>query len=74
MLDLKMPEMDGLEVCKRIKGDPALGRTAVVILTSADDPHERAAGVAAGADAYLTKPFSPLELLTVVERMMARAA
>ena len=71
LLDVKMPGMDGLEVCRRIKGDPNLASVAVVMLTTASQADERAAGAGAGADAYLTKPFSPLELLTVIERMMA---
>lgn len=71
LLDVNMPGMNGLEVCQRIKGDPTLASVRVVMLSTASQADERAAGAGAGADAYLTKPFSPLELLTVIERMMA---
>lgn len=71
LLDVNMPGMNGLEVCRRIKGDPTLASVRVVMLSTASRADERAAGSGAGADAYLTKPFSPLELLTVIERTMA---
>lgn len=71
LLDVNMPGMNGLEVCRRIKGDPTLASVRVVMLSTASQTDERAAGAGAGADTYLTKPFSPLELLTVIERMMA---
>jgi CheY-like chemotaxis protein len=71
LLDVQMPIMDGLEVCRRIKGDPELKSTAVVMLTSAAQPSEREAGFAAGANEYLTKPFSPLQLLRVIEQFVS---
>jgi CheY-like chemotaxis protein len=66
-----MPGMTGLEVCRQVKADPALASIAVVMLTSADRPQDREEGMAAGATAYLTKPFSPLELLRIIERVMS---
>ena len=71
LLDVQMPVMDGLEVCRRIKTDPELQTTAVVMLTSAAQPSEREAGFAAGANEYLTKPFSPLQLLRVIEQFIS---
>ncbi|HZT05683.1 MAG TPA: response regulator [Chloroflexota bacterium] len=71
LLDVQMPVMDGLEVCRRIKSDEDLRSTAVVMLTSAAQPSEREAGFAAGADEYLTKPFSPLQLLRVIEQLVS---
>jgi len=56
---------DGFEVARRIKSSPYRD-TFVVLLTALDDPESRAKGRASGADAYLTKPFSPLELLDLV--------
>jgi response regulator RpfG family c-di-GMP phosphodiesterase len=68
VLDVKMPGMGGLEYCRRLKADPSTRDVRVVLLTgSGTTTHED--GTAAGADAYLVKPFSPLELLAVVERL-----
>jgi CheY-like chemotaxis protein len=71
LLDVQMPVMNGLEVCRLIKDDEDLKSTAVVILTSATQPSEREAGLAAGADEYLTKPFSPLQLLRIIEQLVS---
>lgn len=70
LLDVNMPGMTGIEVCRQIKEDAGLASIAVVMLTSADRPQDREAGLAAGATAYLTKPFSPLELLRVIDQVM----
>jgi CheY-like chemotaxis protein len=70
LLDVRMPGMSGLEVCRKIKADPSLAGTRVVMLTGAATPEDVAAGQAAGADLYLTKPFRPLELLQIVERAL----
>jgi len=67
-LDVQMPGRAGLELTYAIRGDPELSRTFVVLLTSKAQQADIQAGLAAGADRYLTKPFSPLELLTVVEQ------
>jgi two-component system, OmpR family, phosphate regulon response regulator PhoB len=67
LLDVNMPELDGLEVCRRIKSDPELQDVKVVILTGSQQPSDEEAGMAAGADTYLTKPFRPLELLKVID-------
>jgi CheY-like chemotaxis protein len=61
--DVMMPGIDGLEVCRRIKGDPATADLPVILLTARDRAEDRAAGEAAGGDDYLTKPFSPLDLI-----------
>jgi putative nucleotidyltransferase with HDIG domain len=68
VLDVRMPGMDGLELCRRIKDDPRTQDVAVVLLTGSNGGTE-AAGQAAGCDAFIRKPFSPLELLSVVERL-----
>jgi len=71
LLDVMMPGgMDGLEVCRRARANPALRRTKIVMLTAKGQQADRAAGVAAGADEYLLKPFSPLDLLKLVGRMV----
>src|SRR5688500_15156131 len=68
VLDVRMPGMDGLELCRRIKSDPRTQDVAVVLLTGSNGS-SREAGEAAGCDAFIQKPFSPLELLSVVERL-----
>ena len=68
VLDVRMPGMDGIELCRSIKSDPRTQDIAVVLLTGANG-ETRAAGEAAGCDAFVQKPFSPLELLSVVERL-----
>lgn len=69
LLDIMMPgEIDGLEVCRRIKSDPVRAGTAVIMLTARGQQSDIDAGKDAGADAYLVKPFSPLELLDTVGR------
>ena len=68
VLDVRMPGMDGIELCRSIKSDPRTQDVAVVLLTGSNGD-TRAAGEAAGCDAFVQKPFSPLELLSVVERL-----
>jgi CheY-like chemotaxis protein len=75
LMDIMMPgEVDGLEACRRIKQDPRLNNTRVVMLTARGQEADLAAGKAAGADAYLVKPFSPLQLLDTVAELGQRAA
>ena len=68
VLDVRMPGMDGLEFCRRLKGDPATEGIAVVMLSGSDGGTSEAAE-RAGADAAVRKPFSPLQLLAVVEQL-----
>ena len=70
LLDVQMPGRSGLELTRAIKADPALGRTKVILLTAKTQEADVRAGAKAGADLYLTKPFSPLQLLTVVEEAL----
>ncbi|MEW5903615.1 MAG: response regulator [Pseudomonadota bacterium] len=68
LLDIMMPgELNGLDVCRRIKQDPALKHAYIVLLTALGQQADRAAGLAAGADAYMVKPFSPIELIELIE-------
>lgn len=74
LLDVMMPGvLDGYQVCQRIKEDPALRSIRVILLTARGQATDIGTGEAAGADAYLIKPFSPLELIERVE-LMASAA
>lgn len=70
--DVSMPGTDGLEVCRRLKADPDTADLPVVLLTARGGTQDREAGVAAGCDAYLTKPFSPLQLLDVIRDLDPR--
>ncbi len=62
-LDVTMPKRNGFEVCQAIKADPATAGTTVFLLTAKGQAYDREAGLAAGADDYLTKPFDPDDLL-----------
>jgi len=66
-------ELDGLQVCRNIKADPVLKTIKVVLLTARGQVADRQAGKDAGADGYLIKPFSPLELIETLEGMLATA-
>ena len=74
LLDVMMPgEMDGLQVCQAIKANPALASVKVVLLTARGQARDIEAGQKVGADEYLVKPFSPLQLIDTIERLMAAA-
>jgi DNA-binding response OmpR family regulator len=73
LLDVDMPGRTGLELARAIKSDPRLASAYVILLTGRADETDMAAGRAAGADRYLTKPFSPLELLHAIEDALAHA-
>jgi DNA-binding response OmpR family regulator len=70
LLDVQMPGQTGIELTRRIRADPDLTGTRIVILTSKAQATDVASGLEAGADLYLTKPFSPLTLLTYVENAL----
>lgn len=68
--DVMMPGIDGLELCKQIRAHPVHGSLPVILLTARDSDEDRRLGEAAGGDAYLTKPFSPLELIDEIDRLL----
>jgi CheY-like chemotaxis protein len=70
LLDVQMPGRTGIEILGMIKSDPALASTRVILLTAKALVADVEAGMIAGADFYLTKPFSPLDLLTRVEEAL----
>jgi DNA-binding response OmpR family regulator len=72
LLDIDLPDVSGLEVCRRLKEDADLAKMKIVMLTAAAQREDIARGLAAGADEYLTKPFSPVRLLSLVEQLMPR--
>jgi two-component system cell cycle response regulator len=69
LLDVMMPGMDGFEVCRRLKGDPATQHIPVVMVTALDQPSDRVKGLEAGADDFLTKPVSDIALLARVKSL-----
>ena len=71
LLDVMMPDMDGFEVCRRIKSNPATHHLPVVMVTALDQPSDRVRGLDAGADDFLTKPVSDVALIARV-RSLAR--
>ena len=74
ILDLMLPDIDGLEVCRRIRALPGpVARVPVLMLTAKGDPMDRIVGLELGADDYLPKPFEPRELLARVKALLRRA-
>jgi len=70
LLDVMMPgHLDGIQVCERIRADPEIAHIPVVLLTARGQQSDLEAGRRAGCDAYLTKPFSPLQLIETVEQL-----
>src|ERR1700749_2936034 len=73
VLDLMLPEMSGLEVCKVLKRETATNRIPVIMLTAKAEEVDRIVGLELGADDYITKPFSPRELVLRVKSVLRRA-
>ena len=73
ILDRMLPDMDGLDVCRRLRGMPLpLGQTAVLMLSAKDGPQDRIVGLEIGADDYMPKPFEPRELLARIRAILRR--
>jgi two-component system cell cycle response regulator len=70
LLDVMMPGMDGFEVCRRLKGNPATHHIPVVMVTALDQPSDRVRGLEAGADDFLTKPVSDIALIARVRSLV----
>ena len=73
ILDLMLPDADGLEVCRQIRGEERLADLPIVMLTAKGDPTDRVVGLELGADDYIAKPFEPRELLARVRAVLRRA-
>ena len=73
LLDVNLPGMDGFEVCRHLRKDPATATTPVIMLTARIDEKDRVAGLDLGADDYITKPFSPKEALARIRAVLRRS-
>ena len=71
-LDIMMPEINGYDVCQVIKSDPVLKSTYVIMLTAKGQVAEQEQGKEVGADEYIVKPFSPMEILTKIKNIMGK--
>jgi two-component system phosphate regulon response regulator PhoB/two-component system alkaline phosphatase synthesis response regulator PhoP len=74
VLDLMLPDMDGMDVCRELKSSDRLSRVPVVMLTARTDELDRVLGLEIGADDYIPKPFSPRELVARVKAVLRRKA
>ena len=74
VLDLMLPGLSGLEVCRRLKADPQTARIPIIMLTAKGEEEDIVAGFEAGADDYVTKPFRPKVLLARVKAVLRRGA
>ena len=72
LLDVMLPEVDGLEVCKTLRRDPATSAIPIIMLTAKAAEIDRVLGLELGADDYVTKPFSPRELVLRVKALLRR--
>jgi two-component system, OmpR family, alkaline phosphatase synthesis response regulator PhoP len=74
LVDLMMPGMDGLEVCRRLRSDPRTAAVPIIMLTAKSGESDRVVGLELGADDYVTKPFSPRELAARIKAVLRRAS
>jgi len=72
LLDLMLPKMSGLDICREVRKDESLNRLPVLMLTARGDEADRVVGLEMGADDYVTKPFSPRELIARVKALLRR--
>ncbi len=71
-LDIDMPVLDGIEACRQMRAVPAMADATIVMLTASAEDSAKYRAQEAGADVFLTKPFSPLELLRLVDQLDGR--
>lgn len=70
LLDIMMPEINGYDVCRAIKNDPELSKTYIIMLTAKGQAAEQERGKDVGANEYIVKPFSPLEILNRIKHIL----
>ncbi len=73
VLDLMLPDIDGLDVCRRLRQDPLVSNIPIIMLTARVEESDKLVGLELGADDYVTKPFSPRELVARVRAVLRRA-
>jgi len=74
ILDVMMPDLNGIQLCRMLRADPALKNTPVIFLTARAEEHDRVQGLETGADDYICKPFSTKELVLRVQALLRRAS
>jgi two-component system, OmpR family, alkaline phosphatase synthesis response regulator PhoP len=74
VIDLMLPSIDGLEVCRMLRADSGTSRIPIIILTAKASEADRIVGLELGADDYMTKPFSPRELIARIKALLRRSA
>jgi DNA-binding response OmpR family regulator len=74
VLDIMMPGLDGLQVCQRLRADPRTGRIPIIMLTAKATETDRIVGLELGADDYVTKPFSPREVIARLKAVLRRSS
>jgi DNA-binding response OmpR family regulator len=74
LLDVMLPDLSGIEICRELKADPRMSSTSVVMLTAKAQYNDLGDAEEAGADGYFTKPFSPIALIQKVETILGRAS
>jgi DNA-binding response OmpR family regulator len=73
LLDLMLPEVDGLQVCRAVRGDPQTASIPIIMVTAKGEESDRIVGLELGADDYITKPFSPNEVIARIKALLRRA-
>src|SRR5206468_9585983 len=73
LLDLMLPKLSGLDICREVRKDESLNRLPILMLTARGEEADRVVGLEMGADDYVTKPFSPRELIARVKALLRRA-
>ena len=73
VLDVSMPGISGIDVCRTLRSDPATAGMLIIMLTARVQEQDVEGGFSAGADDYVTKPFSPRELVTRIQALLSRA-
>jgi DNA-binding response OmpR family regulator len=73
VLDVSMPGLSGIDVCRMLRADPATADMLIVMLTARVQEQDVEGGFSAGADDYVTKPFSPRELVSRIQSLLSRA-
>ncbi len=72
LLDVMMPGLSGFEVCERLKNDPKTKKIVIIMLTAKGQQSDRDWAISVGTDYFLTKPFSPIELFNLIEKIFSK--